>query len=79
MQPNDRLKTVSKVGDQSSAIAKTAHCFGALSQVRAIDTAWLVKSATYFNLIGWIGGCVREFQRSKYKFSSHPKTLELTG
>ena len=23
--------------------------------------------------------CGREFQRSKYKFSSHPKTLELTG
>ena len=41
-----------------------------------LNTAWLVKSVTYFNLIG---GCVREFQRSKYKFSSHPKTLELTG
>ena len=44
-----------------------------------LDTAWLVKSVTYFNLIGQIGGCVHEFQRSKYKFSSHPKTLELTG
>ena len=44
-----------------------------------LDTAWLVKGVTYFNLIGSIGGCVREFQRSKYKFSSHPKTLELTG
>ena len=43
-----------------------------------LDTAWLVKSVTYFDLIGYIGGCVREFQRSKYKFSSHPKTLELT-
>ena len=36
IQPNNRLKTVSKVGDLSSTIAKTAHCFGALSQVRAI-------------------------------------------
>ena len=29
-------KTASKVGDLSSTIAVTAHCFGALSQVRAI-------------------------------------------
>ena len=43
------------------------------------DAAWLVKSVTFFNLIGYIGGCVRAFQRSKYKSSSHPKTLELTG
>ena len=35
-QPFNTLKTVSKVGDLSSAIAVTAHCFGALSQVRAI-------------------------------------------
>ena len=28
--------TVSKFGDLSSMIAMTAHCFGALSQVRAI-------------------------------------------
>ena len=44
-----------------------------------LDTAWLVKCVAYFVLIGLIGGCVREFQRSKYKFSSHPKTLEITG
>ena len=44
-----------------------------------LATAWLVKSVTYFNRIGLIGGCVREFQHSKYKFSSHPKTLEFTG
>ena len=44
-----------------------------------LDTAWLVKSVTYFNLIGWIGWCVREFQRSKYKFSSHPKTPGTHG
>ena len=37
-----------------------------------LDTAWLVK--TYFDLICLIGWCAREFQRSKYKFSSHPKT-----
>ena len=36
IQPINRLKTVSKVGDLSSTIAMTAHCFGALSQVRAI-------------------------------------------
>ena len=36
MKPINRLKTVSKVGDLSSTIAMTAHCFGALSQVRAI-------------------------------------------
>ena len=30
------LKTVSKVGDLPSTTAMTAHCFGALSQVRAI-------------------------------------------
>ena len=32
----NRLKTASKVGDLSSTIAMTAHCFGALSQVRGI-------------------------------------------
>ena len=32
----NRLKTVSKVGDPPSTIAMTAHCFGVLSQVRAI-------------------------------------------
>ena len=36
MQPINRLKTVSKVGDLSSTIAMTAYCFGALSQVCAI-------------------------------------------
>ena len=36
IQPINRLKTVSKVGDLPSTIAMTAHCFGALSQVRAI-------------------------------------------
>ena len=34
-----------------------------------LDTVWLVKSVTYFDLIASINGCVREFQRSKYKFS----------
>ena len=42
-----------------------------------LATAWLVKSMTYFDLIGQIGGCGLEFQHSKYKFSSHPKALEL--
>ena len=36
IQPLNSLKTVSKVGDLSSMIAMTAHCFGALSQVHAI-------------------------------------------
>ena len=36
IQPINRLKTVSKVGDLSSTIAMTVHCFGALSQVHAI-------------------------------------------
>ena len=44
-----------------------------------LDTVWLVKSVTNFDLIGKFVGCVREFQRSKYKVPSHPKTLELTG
>ena len=44
-----------------------------------LDTAWLVKSVTYFDLIGKIGGCVREIQRSKYKCFLIPWTLELTG
>ena len=36
IQPLNYLKTVSKVGDLSSTIAMTVHCFGAFSQVRAI-------------------------------------------
>ena len=36
MQPINRLKTASKGGNLSSTIAMTAHCFGALSQVRMI-------------------------------------------
>ena len=36
IQALNYLKTVSKVGHLSSTIAMTVHCFGALSQVRAI-------------------------------------------
>ena len=36
IQPINRLKTTSKGGDLSSTIAMMVHCFGALSQVRAI-------------------------------------------
>ena len=36
IQSLNSLKTVSKVGDLSSTIAMIAHCFGVLSQVRAI-------------------------------------------
>ena len=43
------------------------------------DTAWLVKNMIYFDLIAYTGGCGRGFQCFYYNFSSHPKTLELTG
>ena len=36
IRPLNSIKIVSKVGDLSSTIAMTAHCFDALSQVRAI-------------------------------------------
>ena len=36
IQPINRAKTFLKVGDLSLTVAMTAHCFGALSQVRAI-------------------------------------------
>ena len=49
IQPINYLKFVSKVGDLSSTIVMTAHCFGAVSQIRAV---WLVKTVTYFDLIG---------------------------
>ena len=75
--PLNPLKIVSKIGDLPSAIAMTI--FVRTLRSTRLDTAWLVKSLTYFDLIGWIGECGREFQRSKYKFSSHPETLELTG
>ena len=51
IQPLNSLKTVSKVGDLSSMIAMTAHCFGALSQVRVIWHCVIGKSMTYFELI----------------------------
>ena len=45
-----------------------------LGSVR-LDTAWLVRSVTNFDLIGWMGRCSHQFQRAKYKFSWQPKTL----
>ena len=36
IEPLNSPKTISKLGDLSSTIAMTAHCFGALSPVRAI-------------------------------------------
>ena len=79
IQQLNSLKTVSK-----SAICPRRSPWLRIVLVRSLrsarlHTAWLVKRVTYFDLIGLIGGCVREFQRSKYKFSSHPKALELTG
>ena len=76
IQPLNSLKTVSKVGNQSSTIAMTAHCFGALSQVRAIGHCVIGWER---DLLTWLAKLVREFQGSKYKFSSHTKTLELMG
>ena len=69
---------------QKSAICPRRLSWLRLGLVRSLrsarlDAAWLVKSVTFLNLIGWIGWCVREFQRSKYKFSSHPKTMKLPG
>ena len=55
------LKTVSKVVDLSSTMAVAAHCFGALSQVRAIGHCKIGQEHDLFDLIGWIGGCAREF------------------
>ena len=44
------LSKLSKFGDLSSTIAMTVYCFGALS-VR-LGPAWLIKTVTYFDLIG---------------------------
>ena len=57
----------------------TVYCFGALFQVRATGHCVIGQERYLLCLIGHIGGCGRGFQRSTYKFSSHPKTLELTG
>ena len=40
---------------------RAAHCFGALSQVRAIGHCMFGQEHDLFDLIGWIGGCAREF------------------
>ena len=76
VQQLNSLKTVSKVGDLSPAIIMTAHFFFLVRSLRSSrwDSVSLVKSVTYFDLIGLIGGRGYEFQHSKYKFSSHPKT-----
>ena len=68
IQPLNSLKTVSKVGDLSLF-------WCSLSGPRD----WTLRDWYFDLLIGLVGGCVREFQRSKYNFSSHPKTLEITG
>ena len=52
----------------------TAHCFGALSQVRVIGHCVIGQEHDLLFPV-WLN-CVREIQRLKYKFSSHPKTLE---
>ena len=77
IQPLNPLRTVSKVSNcpwwSPWLLIVLVH---SLRSMR-LDIAWLVKSRTYFDLNGWIGGCGHGFQHSKYKFSSHPKTLEL--
>ena len=47
-QPINPLKTVSKVGDLPSTIAMTAHCCGALSQVRAIGLCVIGQERNYY-------------------------------
>ena len=79
IQPLNSLKTVLKVGDLSSTIAMTAHCFGALSQVRAIGHCVIGQECDLLWpdwLNWWVCLWVPGFE---IKFSSHPKTLELRG
>ena len=54
-------------------------CIALVHSLRSaqLATAWLVKGIIYFDLIGQFGECGHEFQLSKHKFSTHPKTLEL--
>ena len=74
IQPFYPLKNISKDGDLSSTIAMTAHCFGALSQVRATGHCMIGQERDILWPDWLIGGCVRGFQRLKYKFSSHRGT-----
>ena len=69
VQPLNPRKTVSKVDDLSSMFTMTSYSlfWSALSGRRG----WTLRD--------WSGACGREFQHSKYKFSSHPKIMELTG
>ena len=69
VQPLNTRKTVSKVDDLSSMFTVTSYSlfWCALSGRRG----WTLRD--------WSGACGRESQHSKYKFSSHPKIMELTG
>ena len=80
IQRLNSLKTDSKVGDLSSTIAMTAHCFGALSQFRAIGHCVIgqERDLLWPDRLNWLGVSMSSCIRNK-KFSSHPKTLELTG
>ena len=57
-QPLNSLKTVSKFGDLSSTIAMTAHCFGALSRVRAIGHC-VIGQERDLHCPDWLNWCVR--------------------
>ena len=60
---------------RKSTIAMTAHYFGALPQVHAIGHCVIDQECDLL----WPDCWGREFQHSKYKFSSDPKILKLTG
>ena len=80
IKPLNFLKTVSKVGNLSSMIATTAHCFGALSQVRAIGHCVIGQERDLL-LPDWLNWWVCPLSSSvrNTNFPYTPTTLELTG
>ena len=75
IQPLNSLKTVSKVGDVSSTIAMTAHCFGALSQVRAIGHCVIGQERDL--LWTWLAKLVGVSVSSSVQNTNFPHTLKL--
>ena len=75
IQPLNSLQTVSKVGDLSSTIAMTAHCFGALSQVRAIGHCVIGQERDLFSpawLNWWLFPWVPAFEIKKFPHTLKP-------
>ena len=75
IQPLNSLKTVSKVGDVSSTIAMTAHCFGALSQVRGIGHCVIGQERDL--LWTWLAKLVGVSVSSSVQNTNFPHTLKL--